>query len=156
MAIETEVKIRVDEKTFYEISGKYGNPESLLQKNVIYKFENGLLRMRSEGGKTFLTAKGKRLDDKFNSREEIETELPAEFFSEFEKLGLGNPTYYEKSRASFRLQNCTICLDDLNGRYFVEIEGDEEEIIENMNMLGLQDHPREKRSYLEIINGDKK
>lgn len=153
--IETEVKIPVEEKTFYEISSKYGNPQSLLQKNVIYKFENGLLRVRSENGKSFLTAKGKKLDDKFSSRPEIESELPADFFLDFVKLQLGEPVYYEKYRASFRLNECTICLDNLNGRYFVEIEGDEKEIIENMNALGLQDHPREKRSYLEIINGDK-
>ncbi len=145
----------MDEKIFYEISGKYGNPESLLQKNVIYKFDNGLLRVRSENGKSFLTAKGKRLDDKFNSRPEIESELPADFFSQFESLGLGSPIYYEKYRASFTLNDCTICLDNLDGRYFVEIEGNEKEIIKNMTVLGLQDLPREKRSYLEIIK-DKK
>ena len=156
--LETEAKIEVDYEIIQKVSEIIGKPRWNIQRNYIYKFDGGILRIRYENGRSFLTAKGKGLDCEYNKRPEIECEIPAGFFKAFSKLRtfLGNPFYYEKSRASASHRNCTVCLDNLEGRYFIEIEGIEEDIKVSIGELGLRSYPIEKRSYLEILMEEKR
>jgi adenylate cyclase class IV len=157
--IETEAKIEL--KSHLDVDRIYraiGMPKWNVQKNFIYDFQEGFLRIRYENNKAFITGKGRSIDGEFNKRPEIECEIPTEFFMAFSKLRnfLGKPFYYEKSRASSNFNGCVICLDNLKGRYFVEIEGEDESIKRNLHVLGLSGMTVERRSYLEILKHEKR
>ena len=131
--IETEVKIVLKKEKVAEIYAIIGNPDWNLQRNFIFNLEKGFLRLRYEQEKAFLTVKGERKDEEYNSRPETESEIPLELFNSLSKVR-GNsdyPVYYEKLRASAKFGKCTVCLDNLNGNYFVEIEGNEGDIRKN-------------------------
>ena len=153
-SIETEVKIEIDrQKKFDEIYQALGRPEWQIQRNYVFSFDGNLLRIRHEAGKAFLTAKGKDLGTQFNSRPEIECEIPTEFFMGFSKIRGSNnpPRYYEKSRASKKFMNCHLCLDNFFGTHYLEIEGREEDIPRVIKRFGLEDFPIEKRSYAQML-----
>ena len=153
-SVETEVKIELNrEMKVGEIYEALGRPKWEVQKNYLFSVGEGFLRIRYENGKAYMTAKGKRLTDKFNSRPEIECEIPAEFFMSFAKLRGANasPVHYEKSRASKEFMNCEVCLDNFFGRYYLEIEGIGRNIDQVISHFELQKFPIEKRSYLEML-----
>lgn len=153
--IETEVKIEIDRtRKFDEIYQALGRPEWQIQRNYLFSFDGNLLRIRHEAGKAFLTAKGQDLGTQFNSRPEIECEIPPEFFMGFSKIRGSNqqPRYYEKSRASARFMNCVVCLDNFFGTYYLEVEGSEVDIPKVIKRFGLEDFPIEKRGYAQLLN----
>lgn len=155
--MEIEAKIELDRNKFDEIHRKIGKPKTNLQKNFVYVFDSGILRIRDENGGAFITIKGKNKESKFSKRTEIECKIPQFFFRAFygvRKL-FGNPFYYEKYRASERYGNCVVSLDRLNGRYFVEIEGREDNINQGIKEFALHGLPIEKRSYVQIIQEQK-
>lgn len=154
-SIEVEVKIPVDEKIICRLEKFLGKAEWVRQENIIYKNENGFVRFRREGDKTILTLKGKSLSGKYNTRPEIECEIPQGFFSAVSDFKSSGAVYYTKLRASYSLRDCTICLDKLEEKYFVEIEGEEKDITQNIEFLGLEGFPVEKRSYTELFGRSK-
>jgi predicted adenylyl cyclase CyaB len=152
--IETEAKIKITKEEISELIKKLGEPNFLIQENILYEISKGFVRIRKENGKTILTLK-KSAKGSFNSRTEIEfevnssTEKLQEFFS---SLGLSNPFFYKKERANFRLNNCVVSLDLLHtGEYYIEIEGDPIDIEKNLKELGLKGYPLETKSYFEIL-----
>jgi len=161
MAIETEVKVRVDDTKLEEMTSFLGNPEYFNQINLFYQNGGGFLRLRQEKGKTVITYKGERRDDKFGSREEIELLLEGEEQVEvlrkiFEKMGMNETLYYEKNRAQFDFGRCKIFLDLTPKGSFVEIEAKYPRDIEKaMRFFGLEDKNIEKRSYLEILRDER-
>jgi adenylate cyclase class IV len=153
--IETEVKIEVDDTTFYRIYKELNSHILVEQKNLIYRNENSILRLRQESDKTILTIKGIDSGINFNSRPEVEAELAWNAFEEMRQL-MPDAFYYEKRRATVREPHCVICFDILhNGRKYIEIEADEARIKKYIKKFGLEDFPREKRSYLELLMGEK-
>lgn len=172
MAIETEVKIPVDEKTFeraleelwrFEILVYQIKPEFKMEKNVFYKVPAGFLRLRSYADSVSVTYKGKREDsEKLNSREEIEFKYPERDFDKLglllSRIGLEKEIEYQKQRANFYFRDGPIVSFDIlpNGQRYIEIENTPEKIENIVSRLDLQNHPREKRSYLEIIKDGKK
>jgi adenylate cyclase class IV len=160
--IETEVKIEIDrQKKFDEIYRAIGSPDWTIQRNYIFPFSGNILRLRYEDrtGKAYLTFKGKDVGGEFNSREEKECNIPTELFESMaqslSKRSIqefsSQPYYYEKIRAQANYRNCVVCLDNFFGDTYCEIEGDEKDIREIISEFGLEDFPREKRSYLELL-----
>jgi adenylate cyclase class IV len=153
--MEIEAKIEIDKGKFDEINRKIGKPRQNLQRNYVYVFDFGIIRIRSENGKAFLTIKGRNKKSEFSKRHEIECEVPKSFYDRFSKIAffLGNPFYYEKYRASSKYGSCVVSLDRLDKRYFVEIEGDERDIRNNIEDLALKDWPIRKESYTQMARG---
>lgn len=161
MAIETEVKILVNERTFNRLYREAHSPSSFaIQKNLIYMFGSTLVRLREESRDTILTFKGPRKRGKITQREEIEGKINWNMFQNFElaRQLMPGAFYYEKRRAISRVPNITICFDILeNGAKYIELEGSKDEIQCHKKRLGLDNHPIETRSYYELLNksGDK-
>jgi adenylate cyclase class IV len=154
MSIETEVKIRVNpERKIDEIYKLMGKPVWQTQNNYLFSFNGNFLRLRYEAGKAFLTVKGAPLMGKYHGREEVECEIPVEFFSGFSRIhrGYSDPVHYTKLRASTKLMNCQICLDKFYGNYYLEIEGKEKHIKKVIKIWSLENLPVEKKSYLELL-----
>ena len=149
--IETEVKLPVDEKTICFLEKILGKAVWVRQENLVCTTATGMIRFRREGGKTILTLKGKTILGKYNQRPEIECEIPGEFFARISKFCPCETTYYEKLRASYSFGKCTVCLDKIDNKYFVEIEGKEKDITANIARLQLQGILNEKRSYTELF-----
>ena len=153
MAIETEVKIPVDEETFNRLYHNEYRPSSfVIQRILMYSFGESFLRLRQEHNATILTVKGPRPNGELNIREEIESRLCDNIFDELKK-SIPNAFYYEKKRATSMVPYCIICFDILDdGRKYIEIESKiKGEIYRHRKRLGLDKHPVEKRSYLEIL-----
>lgn len=163
MAIETEVKIEIERRgevhaNYERIYERIGKPAWQIQRNYIFSFGESFLRIRREAEKSYLTVKGKDNGGEFNSRQEIECEIPVEFFIGFASVIGANaqPFYYEKSRASASFMGCQVCLDNFFGTRYCEIEGEKEKIPQVIETLGLRGCPVEKRSYLELLKELKK
>lgn len=157
--LETEVKLRVNEDVICRLEKELGAPWEethwLRQENIIYRTTEGFVRVRRESGEVTLTIKGKRLLGEYNERPEVECKLPKNFFDAVVKSNSG-ALVYEKKRASFDHYGCTVCLDNLYGQYFVEIEGAKELIEKNIASLRLDDFPRIKIDYAQIVQGMRK
>lgn len=154
--IETEVKLRVNEDVICRLEKELGKPHVnyswVRQENIIYRNENGFVRFRREGGDITLTIKGKRLPGKYNERPEVECGLPKDFFDKVLSSGCVGAVVYEKKRASFDYNGCTVCLDNLSGQYFVEIEGTKDKIKKNIANLRLQKYPLITEDYAQIVS----
>jgi adenylate cyclase class IV len=153
--IETEVKLRVNEDVICRLEKELGctwkSPSWERQENIIYRSGEGFVRFRRERGEVTLTIKGKRLPGKYNERPEIECELPREFFDQIWKSKETGAVVYEKQRASFDYNGCTVCLDNLYGKYFVEIEGKRDRIEKSIVGLRLKGFPRVRKDYAQIV-----
>ena len=147
-AIETEIKFRIGDENEIEDMLKAIGAEKIsegLEHNE--SFDNGalrrngmLLRLRKFNGKNILTFKAGISKDKFKKAEETETEI-----NDFQKmknilrsLGFKVSWIYEKKRTNFVLGGTKISIDRLPFGTFLEIEGDEEEIREAAEKLGLE------------------
>jgi len=155
--IETEVKIKINNSKLEEMTYFLGNPEFFDQTNIFYQVGNGFLRLRREKGRTIITYKGEKIEDKFGSREEIELSLGGEEQIDvlrkiFGKIGMNETLYYHKTRAQFDFGRCKIFLDRTTKGNFIEIEAKYERDIEKaMRFFGLEEKDIEKRSYLEML-----
>ena len=105
--------------------------------------------------KIFLTCKGPREQGKFKRREELEVELKDGGSAEklLAAIGYKKALAFEKKRQVWRLEACSIGLDELPLLgFFVEIEGpDEEKIAQVQEKLGLADLPHIPQSYAFLI-----
>jgi adenylate cyclase class IV len=153
--IEIEVKLRVNEDVICrlekELGHSWGGNKWERQENIIYRNKEGFVRFRREDGEVKLTIKGKRLPGKYNERPEVECDLPRDFFDQVLKSGCDDAVIYEKQRASYDYQGCIICLDNLGGQYFVEIEGSRSLIDKNIQSLRLQEYPLVEKDYAQIV-----
>ena len=160
---EIEVKLPVDKETIIRLEKILGPAKWKLQENVIYRTPQGIIRFRKEGHgtrlkgyQTTLTIKGKNSVGQYNQRSEIERSIDDSLFEEVLcEAEKGGAVIYSKKRASYDSGNCIICLDNLDGKYFVEIEGQKRDIAKNISKLGLSGIKTEKRSYDEIVGGKK-
>ena len=160
---EIEVKLPVDKKTIERLEKILGPAKWKLQENVVYRTPQGIIRFRKEGHgtrlegyRTTITIKGKNSGGRYNQRSEIEQGIDDSLFEEVLcEAEKGGAIIYSKKRASYDSGDCTICLDDLAGKYFVEIEGPKKDILINISKLGLSGIKTEKRSYDRIVGGRK-
>ena len=148
--IETEVKIKLNEEDLNRITNMLGEPSFVLQKNIVYKLPKGYLRVRFEQEKVILTCKGDRMEDKFGSRREIEFFVDSNILKVFEMMGLKKECIYLKKRANYSLNDCIVSLDIINGEKYIEVEGNEENILKVLDELLLNEKEIERRAYWEI------
>ncbi|MBS3094535.1 class IV adenylate cyclase [Candidatus Pacearchaeota archaeon] len=183
--IETEAKIKITSEEYNSLSVDLSNKiskvlrESLLrdytdvfkelsQTNIFYKnAENILLRMRIEQRtgmcgyqkpNIYLTHKTNPNENSvYKSVNEDEIEVAeGDLENLLKSIGFEEQVRYQKKRTNFIYNECAVSLDILpNDKRYIEIEGEEKNISEVIQRLGLQNKPIEKRSYLEILRGTK-
>ncbi|MCL4392671.1 class IV adenylate cyclase [Patescibacteria group bacterium] len=120
------------EKRVHEISVMYDNPSKIMQ------ITDGRIRLRKSGEKTILTYK-KPLSRKGIKRE-IEYEVEVSDFNIMEKIlkmmEFTKTTSYERYRTYFHKNNVEVMIDEFPYGVFIEIEGNENNIIKISNDLG--------------------
>jgi adenylate cyclase, class 2 len=171
MSIEIELKLRVEshgavrEKLLAVGAERVG---AVVETNHILDRPDGALRGQGFGlrvrvaedqgtgeSTTTFTFKGPRTPGVIKSREEIETLVSdsASFLKILARLGYVSILEYQKRRESWLLDGCRVELDEptILG-FFVEIEGDGEESIRNVQRkLALGETAEEGRSYVSTL-----
>ena len=119
------------------------------------------LRLRkktaADGRETFIiTHKGPRTHGRLKNREELEVEVDngPDAAAMLVALGFDRVMSFEKRRESFKLDGCSVELDELPhlGTY-VEIEGPSEDaVLKVRDRLGLEDAPIVKASYIALLS----
>lgn len=125
---------------------------------LLHKNDCGL-RIRREfiedGQTATVTFKGARTKGKYKSRPEYETTvIDAETMEKiFESLGYTKRIILEKKRAIWKIDDCSVCLDELPFLgCFIEVEGpDEEAITTVLTKLNLQDEPHISQGYASMM-----
>ena len=105
--------------------------------------------------KAWVTFKGPREPGEFKVREEIESQIGdgEAVLALLSKLGYVPNVRYQKRRETWRMDDCTVELDQvpLLGR-FVEIEGPSEAAVSAVRkQLGLEATPVEKHAYVSLL-----
>ena len=116
--------------------------------------KKGVVLVRYEDGTHTLTYKSDRQGDRFGSREEIETQIadPDEVRRILKHVGLKESATYHKETSSWWANQCVVSLDVISGvGTYLEVEGQEKEILEVLEVLGLKNREPERRSYFEIL-----
>jgi len=165
---EIEVKIRSD------------NPEKLKEKlaaigaelvkdryweeNTLYDFPSRLLfgqqralRLRTENKKAYLTFKGPPLKSrKFKIREEYETEVKniKQMKKILKELGFIPTFRYQKYRTVYRIKKLKLCLDETPVGNFVELEGEQSQIVRVAHSLGFTKQEFIKLDYIQLIKNE--
>jgi adenylate cyclase class 2 len=120
-----------------------------------------VLRLRRVNGRAFFTFKERDPSPsavKRQREEETEVSDADALAAILEALGYRPALVYEKRRATWRLNDTEVVLDELPFGLFLEIEGEEAAILEAEKLLGLQDAEAEHAPYpeLTIRHGTKK
>ncbi len=172
LAIEIEAKLKIESfaPLIERLSRFSAKRESLLRqvdtyldnKNKDMLTSDCSLRLRSESdlenpenSQIILAYKGPRNDDKYKSREEIETNISdIDAFCEImKKLGYERSLSFDKLRETWLLDDCLVCLDRLPliGN-FVEIEAASQEAISKViSKLSIETLNQETKSYACMI-----
>jgi adenylate cyclase class 2 len=102
-----------------------------------------------------ITFKGPRQQGKFKSREELELGVLSgkEAVTLLDRLGYHEVLRFEKRRESWKLEGCSVELDELpHLGAFVEIEGPKEETIQKVReLLNLSERPIVRASYVALL-----
>lgn len=150
--IETEVKIKINKEDLNRITNILGEPKFVRQKNIVYKLPKGYLRVRFEQEKVILTCKGERKEDRFGSRKELEVFVDQNILEIIKMIGLEKVSVYFKERADYDLHNCVVSLDLIHNDIYIEIEGEEEDILLVLKELELDKKEIERRQYWELYD----
>ena len=167
--LEIEIKIKVDdlESTKNKIlsAGASLFKERYFEKNSLYDFPKGdlyiknqALRLRKINKKTYLTFKGpERKSRKFKIREEYETEIKNErqIIKILNALGLHKVFNYEKYRTVFLYKKLKICLDELAIGNFIEIEGQQSDIVRFARLLDYSKKDFIKLDYIQMLKKER-
>ncbi len=173
MAIEIEKKYRIDKKKLVELTAKLGKlgatfsyetfEENYLHRGGVLDERNAVLRLRKTDRKTTLTYKEKvATDSDFKHQIEHETIVSDVEATEaiIQKLGYRLDIVYEKHRKSWHLGNVEVVLDEVPFGYYMEIEGQIEDILDAEKLLDIHDlqaeargYPRLTAKYGKLVNG---
>lgn len=166
---EIEAKIQVDDLTAVAERLKavgagflrtVRETDTYLDDHKKLKHQGCGLRIRSQqtedAQKTLVTFKGAKVESRYKSRPEYETEVGSAETAELIFAGLGYVPriVVRKKRDMWSVDGCTVCLDDVEdlGR-FVEVEGCDEDCIETvLQMLHLADRPHVRKGYAEMLS----
>ena len=175
---EIEVKVKVEEDIFKKL--KEADTEyvtSKYERNFMYdlkgqdlKKDGVVCRVRRErdlrsGAQNILLTLKKRVETQDNFKEQIELESKVSD-EELEKLdnalnesNLVTWFLYEKFRHIFKVKdaNVEIVVDvlPLIGR-FIEIEGEREEILKALKIIGIEEKDTQKSSYINLFKSHKR
>lgn len=168
MTIETEIKIRISNFPEFRrqvdaLGGVLISPRHF-EDNHIFDFEDArirqgqcLIRVRSSGGKCFLTFKGPpKPEGPFKTREELETEVGSATIAReiLERLGMKALFRYQKLREEYRVLSrgrtgAPVCLslDETPIGNYAELEGSEQGIRELAECMGFSESLFLRASY---------
>lgn len=140
--------------------------EEEFEENMIYTGpgldpRSRVLRLRRVNGRALFTFKERDPSPsavKRQREEETEVSDADALAAILEALGYRPALVYEKRRATWRLNDAEVVLDELPFGLFLEIEGEEPAILSTEKLLGLQDAEAEHTPYpeLTIRHGTKK
>ena len=163
--IEIEVKIKIDNPE--DFTKKIIDLDAVLERerrweeNTLYDFatkdlykKNHALRVRKVNKKIFLTFKGAtQKSRKFKIREEYETEVKNEkqLKKILKSLGLQPVFTYNKYRTVFRKKRLKVCLDETSIGTYLELEGQQNEIVRFAEALKLSKGDFIKKDYIQLI-----
>jgi len=171
LKIETEAKFRLREpeamaEQLASLDAQY--VETMREVNIFVDSDQRRLnssdrglrvrRITTEDGSqaTTITYKGPRMHGKLKNRREIELHVdsPEAALALFSELGFHEVIRFEKRRRRFRLDACTIELDELPYLgHFLEIEGpDEPHVLAVRERLRLADEQIISSSYVAMLH----
>ena len=88
-----------------------------------FKETDEAIRLRQINNKFFLTYKGPKIDSETKTREEIEVAVEKNIIEILKMLGFREWMNIKKQRKTHKLNNLTVCLDDVAGLgKFMEVE----------------------------------
>ena len=165
---EIEVKIRIANpeklKEKFAALGAELTKDRHWEENTLYDFpsrslfsQKRALRLRTENKKAYLTFKGPPLKSrKFKIREEYETEVKngKQMKKILKELGLIPTFQYKKYRTTYRLKKCKICLDETSIGNYLELEGEQSQIVRIANDLGFSKKEFIKLDYVQLIKNE--
>jgi adenylate cyclase class 2 len=160
MPIEIEKKYRLTKpqrKVVIERLAKIGVAlhEEEFEENTLYRGgvldqRNCVLRLRRVGGRTLLTYK-ERLPTtspiKHQQEDETEVADAAALAAILQALGFEPALVYEKRRATWRVGDAEVVVDELSFGLFMEIEGSEKEIARIERLLAIDELQAEMETY---------
>lgn len=160
MAIEIEKKYKIDKKLLVELTAKLGElgaefayetfEENFLHRGGLLDGRAAVLRLRKTESRTTLTYKEKvTTEGEFKHQIEFETDVTDVDATEsiIEKLGYKLSVIYEKHRKAWHFRKVEIVLDELPFGYYMEIEGEKDDILEVEKLLGADVFEPETRGY---------
>jgi adenylate cyclase, class 2 len=160
MAIEIEKKYRLTKRLLVEMAGKlndlgasfaYENFEqNYLHRGGVLDERAAVLRLRKTDQKNTLTYKEKAgYDGDFKHQIEFETVISDVDATEsiIEKLGYKLSVVYEKHRKAWHFGPVEVVLDELPFGFYMEIEGEMQDITDAEELLGIQSLETEARGY---------
>jgi len=160
MAIEIEKKYRLDKKRLVELTAKLETlgakfsyetfEENYLHRGGLLDERPAVLRIRKTQKRTTFTYK-ERVPNQgdFKHQIEFETEVSDVEATEgiIERLGYKLAVIYEKHRKAWTLGKVEVVLDELPFGYFMEIEGEMDDILKAERKLDATDLENEARGY---------
>jgi adenylate cyclase class 2 len=163
--LEIEVKVRIADakaaRTKLLEAGAVLFKDRYREVNTLYDDRAGTLRLkgcafrlRTAGKKTFLTYKGRLQKSRsYKVREEYETEVkhPKRLAKILKALGFVPVYRYEKTRAIFKKKTLKICLDETAAGYFLEFEGERENIARFSKTLGISKKEWITLDYIQLL-----
>ena len=170
---EIEVKVKAEDDIFKKLKeANFEYVTSKYQRNFMYDFKeqglkkNGVVcRVRRErdlksGSQDIILTLKKRVEteDKFKEQIEIESKVSDDDLEKLDNAlndsNLVTWFLYEKFRHIFSLKgvNVEVVVDvlPLIGR-FVEIEGEREEILKALKIIGIEENDTQKSSYINLF-----
>jgi adenylate cyclase class 2 len=168
LEIEVKIKIKDPQENIEKITAMDAelDRERHLEENILYDFptqdlykKHHALRVRRVNKKIFLTFKGATLKSrKFKIREEYETEVKngKQLKKILKSLGLQPVFNYNKHRTVFRKKKLKICLDETSVGNFLELEGQQNEIVRFAEALQFSKKDFIKTDYIQLIKNHEK
>lgn len=160
MALEIEKKYRIDKKLLVDLTARLAElgatflsetfEENYLHRGGALDNRNAFLRLRKTDTVNTLTYKEKAaIESDIKHQIEFETVIADVEAMEhiIEKLGYELSIVYEKHRKSWQLGEVEVVLDELPFGYYMEIEGEIDDILKAEKTLGATDLEPEARGY---------
>ena len=168
--VEIEVKIRIEDISSMKEKilslGAVLVKDRHFEENTLYDFPSKklyslkhALRLRTAGKKIFLTFKGSpQKSRQFKIRDEYETEVKNLKHTQkiLKALDLQPVIHYKKFRTQFRTKKIVICLDETDAGHFIELEGQQSDIVRFANAMGFSRQDFIKKDYIQLIEEKKK
>jgi adenylate cyclase class 2 len=164
MPVEVEKKYRLTRERIEPLrlrlkeTGAEVVREEEFEENTIYAGpgldpRSRVLRLRRVNGRALFTFKERDPSPsavKRQREEETEVSDADALAAILEALGYRAALVYEKRRATWRLNDTEVVMDELPFGLFLEIEGEEPAILEAEKLLNLQDAEAEHAPYPEL------
>jgi adenylate cyclase class 2 len=165
MGVEIEKKYRLTEdererlqKRLREVEAEFCKEE--FEENTLYaggiiNLKNCVLRLRRVGDETILTYKERTPSSstvKHQREDETKVEDGEAMAAILDALGYKPALVYEKRRATWRLAETEVVVDELPFGFFMEIEGEEKAIEEAEKTLQLEEAEAEMATYPQLTS----